>query len=529
MLVLLTGFAGILQASRLPFRWNAICIAYASYFKEYQHNIEVEGWTAAFTTFVGLHPPLYSLLFHAQESLALPPIAWLSISGILSVGSVPLVWLASRRLYPEHPALAWVAASVLAMSPHRVAYGLEVNDYPLMVFTTTAQLLAFAHYSQKLQRGEEGRRKAGLLWMLATVLALWSHVLTITLPAAQVLTLALLPETRRHLKGALGWMSAAALPCLVLLPEILSRGDAPPINQAVGILGALESFLIGFPGRYGSALGAYLLGAALILGACVLLRSSRTGRLASFALLVHLLLTGTAILWMVSTGTAASHQYPYYLALLPTAALVIAAAVRPLGQSRRPLLAGVLIASALSLHGLVLGSDALRARDVVRSAPTERALMALAVQEWTPGSSLVLIDFPTWTDDDKDVLDPTWALLPITEPVDFAHPQVPTLVTADPYWGQPVRFGKKRWLYTFTGWPPSDGSVERMDVIANHVAATESKLILAIYNTDQAYGDFARAEAWAMRRGRLGRSAPSQALWVIDPSAQQNKEIPATD
>jgi hypothetical protein len=68
-----------------------------------------------------------------------------------------------------------------------------------------------------------------------------------------------------------------------------------------------------------------------------------------------------------------------------------------------------------------------------------------------------------------------------------------------------------------------------MDIIANHVAATGSKLILAIYNTDQAYGDFARAEAWAMRRGRLGRSAPSQALWVIDPSAQQDKEIPATD
>jgi hypothetical protein len=103
----------------------------------------------------------------------------------------------------------------------------------------------------------------------------------------------------------------------------------------------------------------------------------------------------------------------------------------------------------------------------------------------------------------------------MTESVDFAQPGVPTLVTADPYWGQPVRFAGNRWLYTFTSWPQQDGTVERMDVIAGHVLSSGAKLIVAIYNTDQAYGDFAQAEAWAMRQGQLGRSAPSQALWVL--------------
>ena len=61
-----------------------------------------------------------------------------------------------------------------------------------------------------------------------------------------------------------------------------------------------------------------------------------------------------------------------------------------------------------------------------------------------------------------------------------------------------------------------------MDVIANHVLATGGKLIVAIYNTDQAHGDFAQAEAWAMRRGELGRSAPAQALWVLKPEGAED-------
>jgi len=512
----LTLGAALLQASRLPFRWNAICIAYASYFKEYQHNIEVEGWTAAFTTFVGLHPPLYSLIFHAQESLRLPPLAWLATSGIFSVLSVPLVWLAARRLYPEQTSVAWVAALVLAVSPHRLAYGLEVNNYPLLVGVTTAQILAFIHYSTNLDTPSALRRRTGPLWMLATVLALWTHVLAITLPVAQVLALLLIPAGRRHLKEAALWMTGAALACLPLLPALMSRGDAPPINAAVGTRLALESLLIGFPGRYGSATGAYLLGAALLLG-CYGLRPTahRKRRISGVALLLHLVITGVTIVLMVASGTAASHQFPYYLALLPSAALVIASSIAAVHGRHLPRLALGLIVAGLCFHSFTLGGDAIRALRTTQSAPTERALMALALSEWTPGSTLVLIDFPSWGDDDKDILDPTWALLPITESVDFAHPGVPTLVTADPYWGQPVRFGGNRWLYTFTGWPQRDGTVERMDVISRHVLARGEKLIVAIYNTDQAYGDFAQAEAWAMRQGRLGKSAPGQALWVL--------------
>lgn len=527
LLALLTLAAAALQATRLPFRWNAICVAYASYFKEYQHNIEIDGPAAAFTTFVGLHPPLYSLLFHTQESLAVAPVVWLSVSGVLSVGSVPLIWFAARRWFPSSSSVPWVAATVLAVSPHRVAYGLEINNYPLMVCTTTAQLVAFVHYAAVLSTPSSRARRAGSIWMLTTVLALWTHVLAVTLPAAQLLAFLLLPSARPHLKNALKWMSVAALPCLVLLPKLLSGGEAPPINDSVGLVRGLESLLVGFPGRYGSAAGSYILGTAGVIGVYFTLQAKgKADRLVGTGILLHLTITAGLIVVMVSSGTAAAHQFPYYLALLPGAALIIAAAV---AEFRHALLARSalgLILVGLALHGFSLGGDALAGAHSSRTAPTERALMAVAIEEWTPGSSLVLIDFPHWGDDDKDILDPTWALVPMMEAVDFAHPGVPTLVTGDPYWGQPVRFGGNRWLYTFTSWPPQDGPVERMDVIAGHVLSSGSKLIVAIYNTDKAYGDFAQAEAWAMRQGQLGRSATSQALWVIPAEPEESSREP---
>jgi hypothetical protein len=425
-------------------------------------------------------------------------------------------------LFPDEPRVAWLAAIVLAISPHRVAYGLEINNYPLTVFAISTQLLAFSAYSTAVQRSTGGHIRAGFFWAAATSFALWSHVLCATLPLAQVLVIVFTPAFRRQLRSVFLCMGATLISCLPLLPSLLVGGDAPPINQVVGILGALESGFLDFPGRYGSSLAAYLLGLAGCAGALRLSFGTSPDRLVGRALVAHLLLTGTLILFLVARGVAASHQFPYYLALLPTASLLIAAGASKTGPrllSRATLL---FVAAGLLLHAAALGTDALKGWRVVQSAPTERALMGLAIEEWTSDSTLVLIDFPSWGDDDKDVLDATWALLTKREIVDFAHPEVPTLVTADPYWGQPVRFGRNRWLYTFTGWPPSDGSTSRMDVIANHVLATGGKLIVALYNTDQAHGDFAQAEAWAMRRGELARSAPAQALWVIKPEGAED-------
>ena len=515
-----TLFAAVLQLVRLPFRWSAITVAYASYFKEYQHNIEVEGWTAAFTTFVGLHPPLYSLIFHASESAELPPLAWLLTSALFSIAAVPLLSFAGRALIPDGRSLALLAGLCLAVSPQRNAYGLEVNNYPLLMMMSSLQLLAFSRFAERLET-QQLRSQDAALWAGATAGLLWTHVLGVALPASQTIILISTSLGRRGLKLALPWLLGSAALCTPLLPSIFAGADAPPINQAVGLPGASASLLGGFPGRYGSELGAALLMGLGVMGG---LKLWSTGGTAARAAVVHVVLLSGLILGMVATGIAAAHQFPYYLALLPTCCLLLAGALLP--EKERsfeiPTLArgGLLHAAlglALLLHLGVQLRDASAAQKVWSGAPTDRALMALAIESWTPGSTLVLIDFPDWSDDDKDVVDPTWALIPWSEPVDFGQPGVPTLVTADPYWGQPIRVGGNRWLYTFVGWPQADGELDRIDQIADHVLRNGNRFILAVDHTSQAPGDFARAETWAMRRGELGRSAPNQALWVLDP------------
>ena len=519
-LVGVTLFAAVLQLSRLPFRWSAITVAYASYFKEYQHNIDVEGWTAAFTTFVGLHPPLYSLIFHAGESAEVPPVAWLLASAFFSVASVPLLLLAGRALVPNGHSLALVAGLCLAVSPQRNAYGLEINNYPLLMMMSALQLLAFTRFAAKLETNQLGRRDAAL-WAVATAGLLWTHVLGVALPASQGLVLLSTSLGRRGLKLALPWLLGAVALCTPLLPSIFAGADAPAINQAVGLPRASASLLGGFPGRYGSELAAaLLLGLGMIGG----LKLWGTRGTAARAAVLHVLLLSALILGMVATGIAAAHQFPYYLALLPSCCLLLSGILlsgdKTTADASAHFKGQILHAAlglALILHLGVQLREAAAAQKAWDNAPTERALMALAIESWTPGSTLVLVDFPDWSDDDKDVVDPTWALIPWSEPVDFGHPGVPTLVTADPYWGQPIRVGGNRWLYTFVGWPTTDGEADRIDQIADHVLGEGKRFVLAIDNTSQAPGDFARAETWAMRRGKLGRSAPNQALWVLEP------------
>ena len=507
--------AALLQLSRLPFRWSPISIAYASYFKEFRHAVRVEGWDAAFTTFVGLHPPAYSLIFLGLMTLGVAPLVWHLLSALFSVAAVPAIWATLRRGSGPGAGLAVAAAAgVLAVSPHRNAYGLEVNNYPLLVLATSLQLLAFTAWLRRLDADPPGRRPSmtDLALMLATVLALYTHVLSITLPAAQLTSLLLTTRGRRLLVRFGAVQAVAALPCLPLLPAILSGGSAPPINAAPGLVGAAESVLVGFPTRYGSTVGTLLVGAVALLGGWRILRSARTGSLAPLSWLVHGVLTLAVIGAMVTTGVAADHQFPYYLAAIPSGALVAGSALTVGAGSPLPRrLATGALALGLILHVGVAGLDYHGARTVLARAPIERGLVGLAIQECSPGCALILIGFPSYSDDDKDVLDPAWSLIPISWRVRFEHPGVDELVTADPYWGQPVLMGG-RWLYTFTG-----VDADRIDRIARHHLGQGHRVLLALYDVEGSHGELIEAEDWAARMGRPGRRAPGQVLWTLDP------------
>lgn len=519
-----------LQASRLPFRWGPIPVAYASYFKEYRHAIEVEGWHAALTTFVGLHPPAYSLVFLSMMALAVAPLAWLVTSGVFSVSSVAVVWAVAKRGWGAGVgAAAAGAAFVLAISPHRNAYGLEPNNYPMLVLTTSLQLLAFAAWVGRdggeaadvsgcgagiAAAARAGRLARDLALAAGTVLALYTHVLSITLPAAELL--ALLPRRGRKLLPRFAVVQAiAALPCLPLLPAILEGGSSPPMNAPPGLAAAAAAVLLRFPTRYGSTAGTLLVAAALVLGAMEVLRGGdrRGPRTIPLSWLIHATLTLLLVGWMVSAGIAADHQFPYYVAVLPSGALLAGSAlVRPAFGTPLPRqFAALALVVGLLLHAGAAGLDFARARAAWLRAPIDRGMVALAVREWGPGSALLLVGFPSYGDDDKDAIDPAWALVPMTRRVHFDHPGVGQLVTADPYWGQPLRMGD-RWLYTFT-----QVDADRIGAIASHHLGRGQRVLLALYDTDGATDDVREAERWAAQAAGPGRRAPGQALWIVDP------------
>ncbi len=531
----IVGLAAALQLSRLPFRWDPVALAYAAYFHEFRHVIELNGSGAAFTTFVGLHPPAYSLFFLWMMKASAPAVCWLTSSGLFSVASVPLVWMTARlacddrtEAWPPILDSASVAALVLAISPHRNAYGLEVNNYPLLVAVSAAQLLCFARMMRAERTSSQQARslfarpgRAEIAWVLVTALSLWTHVLSIALPCSQLLLLRLLPEARRYLGRLITLAASAALLCLPLLPGVLAGIGSDPINTAPGLSGAMAAALLDFPGRYGSEIGANLLAALILLGAANILRLPRGERLVPLSWLAHGLIAGALVIGMVATGMAAAHQFPYYLVLLPAGALLVPRALHSAQPTALRYLVIALCGAALSAHALALGDDALRGRAAWTSASSERGLIELATQSWQENSSLLLYGFPQTMDDDKDALDAAFFFIPLDEQITFAQPEVETLVPGDPNWGQPLLFERGRWLYTFT-----DFKQDRVDAITNATLARGERVTVAAYNTHWAQREADELRAWATARGEPGRRAKDQLMFVLEPTVGQRNPRP---
>jgi nucleotide-binding universal stress UspA family protein len=176
---------------------------------------------------------------------------------------------------------------------------------------------------------------------------------------------------------------------------------------------------------------------------------------------------------------------------------------------------GLVLAVALLLHLVVLGSEARSGKQAWDSAPLERGLIALAVESWNPGDALLLVNFPRAMDDDKDHVDPVYALIPMNQQLTFALPDVPLLREAgagDPNWGHPIQFEEGRWLYTFT-----DFKEGHVDAIADTTLAAGKRVIVAIYDTQWGEREVEEVRAWALRRGEPGRRAPGQLMFVLDP------------
>ncbi len=497
LLLGLLALAAAVQASRVPMRWGPVAIAYGAYVAEWRHAVATGGgWL---TTWVGLHPPLFAALFAGALKVGVPPAGWLAASGAASLSAVVTVAATVRlALGPRGQAAALLAGAFVALSPHRVAYGLEVNNYPLLVGLLGAQGLAFAFW---VRRG----RAAPLL--VTSALLPWAHLLGATALLGQLLAAAAVDRPRLRRLAPL--YALAAVPMLPLVPGFLAAvGD--PINDGAGWSGALRALLLDLPGRYGLGAAGFGVAALAALGA---VSSWRSGdRLIPVALAAHAAAGTAAVLGAMASAQASDVQLQYWLVpLLPTCAL---AGIAIAGREQDQRLA--LVAAAILLgNGAALALDAVDARWGWSNADRSHPIATRAVRDQGPGDVLLLIELPTTGDDDKGAVDPIWSAVPLLRPLDYTDPGIDGLTPADPYWGQPVRSRDGRWLYTF-----ATANVARLKTVAAAHAGRGERVVVAGAGLARHPTAGAELAAWAREDGATAARSQDEIAFVIPGAAE---------
>jgi hypothetical protein len=225
-------------------------------------------------------PPLYYVLLHLwMKPFGSSDLAVRSLSGVLSVITLPVAWLAARRAGGR--AVTWIVLALLASAPFAIYYATDTRMYALVMLLTACGTLAVARAM--------ARPRPGNLVAVAVVVAalLYSQYWALYLVGTLVVLLAwqlrrrVEPEPRRRAGWTLG---ATAVGCAAFGPWVPTfffqarhtgtPWAAPPnfaavINSITGFadnqatlttagsnqgrLLALCYFLLGFLGLFGLA------------------------------------------------------------------------------------------------------------------------------------------------------------------------------------------------------------------------------------------------------------------------------------
>ena len=160
-------------------------------------------------------PPLYYVLLHFWMGLfGTSDVAVRSLAGVFGVVTIPLAWLAGRRLGGR--TAAWAAMLLVATSPFAIRYDTETRMYSLIALLTVLGFLA-------LDRALRAPRAGNLIAVAAvTGLLLYSHYWSIYLLATTMVWLAFQawrgrPDWRRGARAAL---AATVVGCLTFLPWV---------------------------------------------------------------------------------------------------------------------------------------------------------------------------------------------------------------------------------------------------------------------------------------------------------------------
>ena len=190
-------------------------------------------------------PPLFYVLLHGWMGVfGDSDLAVRSLSGVIGVVTVPLVWLAGRRFGGR--TAGWAAMLLVATSPFAVRYGTETRMYALVALLTVLGLLAMQRVLT--------RPRPGNLVALAVVtgLLLYSHYWSFYLLGTAFLWLVWQawrgrPQWRRPARLGMVAMAVGALTFIPWVPIFLYQSAhtgtpwATPANFAA-MVNAVASF-----------------------------------------------------------------------------------------------------------------------------------------------------------------------------------------------------------------------------------------------------------------------------------------------
>lgn len=286
------------------------------------------------------NPPLYYVLLHGWMRLfGEGDTAVRSLSGVLSVATLPLAWLAASRLGGRAAGI-W-ALALVGLSPYAVRYGTEARMYALvMLLVVAGQLLIRAALAAP------ARLRLVAIALVSGALLL-SHYWSIWLVTAVVIVLAI--AWRRGHPNALAVAIAATAGGLLLLPWAPAmidqvRHTGTPWGDPFRPTAAAASTMIDLGGDFteSAVLGAliFVLAVTGVFGhregrpATVVLdpgRPTPVGGEVAVAALTFLL--GSSVSWIAGTTFAGRYASVFVPLLLLGAAIGASVLPRSFGWS----------------------------------------------------------------------------------------------------------------------------------------------------------------------------------------------------
>lgn len=396
-LLALLALAAAVRWGRMPVAWDYWAVDYVSY--PYPFRLDLADGSLPWTRLSGLHPGQHALLSAGILAGGGTIRELMALAIGLSVASIAAgaLWLRSRA-----GALAGLAfAGLAALSPYQAHYGLELNNYPLLLAGAACTTVVFA---TAWQRPRPSR------WMLLALLASTAvtlHAHLGAVPLVALLGVLALAGRRWWLAGALGGATALAAPVLLAAWRLSELGttfhnEPVPIDALPGRLFEIWSL------RFGGPVALTCVGAATVLGIALAL-SARRSRGPALLLLALAAAGSGGIVAGVVRGAAFVEQTPYWLHVSWCSLALLALGIGVAGRWPRLVLALLLVPWLLGAGWRALLPAA--AAPVPEELDEPGELASWIDDSFAPGDVLVYLWDVRYLNDDPNGRDPLFAAI----------------------------------------------------------------------------------------------------------------------